>query len=304
MTFPPEAGDKPLTIEAIRRRVEPEGAQVVGSDRDSASGRRLGRIIVVYSPKGGAGCSTLAANLAIVIRRRTGHETILVDAAMHRGEQDLFLNLPPRQGIVEVLAGASLDTALALHPTGIRLLAGSERAQAVNPGALEALIRRLTMRHGTWSVVDTTPSLPDAAEAALSQADRILVPIFLDVAHLRRIKRDLANCGALYGAAEKVAFVAWNERTDVSAEAAGRILGSPILAELPFDPQAARRAINRGLPMVEADPGGSFARALARLSDTLVEPEVRSLVPMGPQGPLARILDWFKSGGAAASYGS
>lgn len=304
MTAPLEAGSKPLSVEAIRRRVEPPGSHVVGLDRDGAPGRRPGHVVTVYSPKGGAGCSTLAVNLAIVLRRRTGRETILMDAALHRGELDLFLNLPPRQGLSEVLQGVPLESALAVHPTGVQLLAGSECTTEPDHEALSALIRRLGARHGAWIVVDTSPALPTASEAALAQADRIVVPIFLDVAHLRRLKRDLARTEALRGAEEKLVFVAWNERTDVSPEAAARILGAPIQAELPFEPLAARRAINRGFPMVESEPGGQFARALARLSDGLAEPDIRALVPTGGQGPLSRILDWLKAGGTAATFGS
>lgn len=299
MTVPLESGSKPLSVEAIRRRVEPGGAPVVGFEREAPPGRRPGHVIVVFSPKGGAGCSTLAVNLAIVLRRRTGRETILVDAALDQGELDLFLNLPPRQGVREVLHGGPLDAALASHPTGVQLLSGSDCGAGPEPGALGGLVRRLGMRHGSWIVVDTDPSLPEICAAVLAQADRIVVPLFLDVAHLRRLKRELTRIEALRGAEERMMFVAWNERTDVSPQAAGRILGAPIQAELPFEPVAARRAVNRGFPMVEADPGGQLARDLARLSDSLAEPDIRALVPAGGSGPLSRILGWLKSGPAA-----
>ena len=105
------------------------------------------------------------------------------------------------------------------------------------------------------------------------------------------------------GAQDKIVFVAWNERTDVSAQAAARILGEPIQAELPFEPIAARRAINRGFPLVEAEPTGQLARDLGRFADSFAEPEIRALVPTGSSGPLSRLVDWFKAG-PAATFGA
>ncbi|MBM3269399.1 MAG: hypothetical protein FJZ01_17285 [Candidatus Sericytochromatia bacterium] len=257
-----------------------------------------GNVIAVYSPKGGAGCTTLAVNLAIALRRRTWRETVLVDGALAAGELDLHLNLAARGGLAAVAAGTPLEGACVTHATGVHLLSGAGAVAA----DLERFLATAGRRPATWFVLDTSPQEPAAADLALAAADRIVVPLFLDVAHLRRAKRDLPRLESSFPGAGDPVFTAWAERSDVDSGAAARILGATLGAELPYDPAAARRAINRGIPLLEADPSGASARAFARLADSLDRPDIRAIVPVGPTGPVGRILAWLRPG-AAPSLG-
>src|SRR4029077_16997626 len=51
----------------------------------SASGRGPGRIITVFSPKGGVGRTTVAVNLAVVAASEMGKKVALVDASFQFG---------------------------------------------------------------------------------------------------------------------------------------------------------------------------------------------------------------------------
>ena len=255
-----------------------------------------GVLLACYGPKGGAGRSTLATNLAIALRQATARETLLFDAACQFGELDLFLNLQPRLGIPTVLGGGHLDAALTPHPTGLHLLGWTKSDRSVSPEKLKGLLQNLRQRDA-WIVIDTHPALNEINRVVLELADRIFVPFFLDLAHLRALQRDLTlltEGGCDVGRAE---LVAWAEKSDLSWHDAANIIRRPISYQLPYDPEAARSAINQGVPMIQGDPHGAFAREMYKLIEPLLGPRSTALVSL--QHPLSGLLAWFRRGTAS-----
>lgn len=88
----------------------------------------LRRLIAVYSPKGGAGTSVIAANLAIALRQQTKKSVALVDAHLQSGDAHILLNINTTSTIDDLRENPSLDaetiaTALAPHEaSGIGVL--------------------------------------------------------------------------------------------------------------------------------------------------------------------------------------
>jgi protein-tyrosine kinase len=63
-----------------------------------------GTALAVVSPRSGDGCSTLAANLALVFAQ-LGERTLLIDANMRNPSQYGLFGLDPNEGLAEVLNG-------------------------------------------------------------------------------------------------------------------------------------------------------------------------------------------------------
>jgi len=66
---------------ASRRQAMPSSAPPSPRIEDRPP-EELGKIIAVFSPKGGVGCSTLAINLAIALHRAEGKPVALVDGSL------------------------------------------------------------------------------------------------------------------------------------------------------------------------------------------------------------------------------
>ncbi|HEY9899504.1 MAG TPA: hypothetical protein V6D00_10010 [Pantanalinema sp.] len=260
-------------------------------------GATPGKIITCYGPKGGAGRSTLAVNLAIALFRTTGRETLLVDGALHHGDLDLFLNLQPQQGIASVLAGSRLEGALCPHPSGIKLLGWTKGDHDQSPDKLRSLLHLLRQRDA-WVVVDTHPALREVNRTILELSDRVYLPMFLDIAHIRSIQRDLALWREERLDTARFELVAWGEKSDVSRQEAGKILRRGIDLALHADPVSARSAINQGVPVLQADPRGALARDLDRMITAFTEPQTRALVQLKPANPFEQFVAWFKKGPA------
>lgn len=295
MMQPPSENDTAL-LEAL------EG--VMEAKRPTTSeGPRPGKLLVVYGPKGGSGRSQLATNLSIALARATARETILFDGAMEFGEQDLFLNLPP-QGFAPATAPHRLDAALVAHPAGPKLLARHGADPAMTPERLAQLVGWLQQRDA-WIVVDTHPALREFNQLFLSRAERVYVPLFLDLSHLRAMQRELMACRAEGLDTSRFEFVAWSERSEVSREDASRTLKRPIDWSLPFDPARVRAAINQGIPILQAEPRGALARELARMVGALTGDArpTTALVTTQAQ-PWHGFLNWLRHGPSPSGYGA
>ncbi len=263
---------------------------------------RSGKLIVVYGPKGGSGRSQLATNLAIALSRSTSRETIVLDAAMAHGEQDLFLNLQP-QGFSSVTTPHRLDACLATHPTGVRLMAPTPSEAPTTPERLAQLLGWLQQRDA-WIVADTHPSQTELNRTLLREADRVFVPLNLDLSHLRAIQRDLASLREQGIDTSRFEFVAWAERSEVSREDAARTLKRPIDYTLPHDPGRVRAAVNQGIPILQSDPRGPLARELSRMVAAMGESrQTMALMTLQPQ-PLQGFLNWLRRGPAPNGFGA
>lgn len=277
---------------------------VLEAKRPSTSeGPRPGKLLVVYGPKGGSGRSQLATNLAIALARASARETILFDGAMDFGEQDLFLNLPP-QGFGAATAAHRLDAALVAHPTGLKLLARHGADPAMTPERLAQLLGWLQQRDA-WIVVDTHPALRDLNRLFLNKAERVYVPLFLDLSHLRAMQRELMACRTEGLDTSRFEFVAWSERSEVSREDAARTLKRPIDWSLPADAGRVRTAINQGIPILQAEPRGALARELSRMVGALAGDArpTTALVTTQVQ-PWHGFLNWLRHGPSPSGYGA
>ena len=90
---------------AVGRAIREQSAGAPGRD-----GRRHGRIVTVFSAKGGCGKTTLATNLGVALAERGQHEVCVVDLDLAFGDVAVALGLRPVRTIADAVPLAdSLD---------------------------------------------------------------------------------------------------------------------------------------------------------------------------------------------------
>src|SRR4051812_8977620 len=99
----PAPVDTSQLSEAVRRVVESLIAARPTGMAGPDVGGELGKVITVFSTKGGAGKSVIAANLAVVLARRSSRPVILVDADLQFGDIAVMLKLAPQHTIVDAV---------------------------------------------------------------------------------------------------------------------------------------------------------------------------------------------------------
>jgi pilus assembly protein CpaE len=243
----------------------------------SANGDR-GKVVTVFSPKGGSGKTVLATNLAAATAR-SGVETLLVDLDLQFGDSALTLAVSPRATIADLAASAGdidVDKLKAFvstdSRTGLSLLPSPKRpeeADLVGAPQLAAVLEAARSGFGAV-VIDTGPLFDAPLLAALDHTEQLLLVCNPEVTSLKNVRIGLETIDRLGFPRERVSLVA-NRIGAAGAVARDDIedaLDTKIAFELPDDP-GVPAAINRALPVVLADEGGDFAQAATRVAATV-----------------------------------
>ncbi len=295
-------------IEFLRRPVERDDLlaaleKVARLRRSAAPARQMGRVISVYSTKGGLGVTTIAANLAVCLAERTPGNTILVDLDTRQSDIATFLNLRPTYSVLDALESLErldetyLRGLLLKHPSGLLVLPGPTRMERVQLGGEQVRTGLEIIRSCFATVVlDLRHDLDTGTIAALEASDTVLFLTGLDVCALRSGAAALAVFRQLGLNLQKVQVVVMREDTgeDVTLKNALDSLGVPIFWKTPSDYRALVASINRGEPVVTASPRSRIAKNLRQLAGKLAQ-KSEATRPLRSAASLARLV-WNPKG--------
>ena len=238
-----------------------------------------GKILTVFSPKGGSGKTVLSTNIAVAAAR-SGVDTLLVDLDLQFGDAALTLGVAPRATIAD-LAGSSGPTdgeklkafVCAGPAASLSLLAAPTRpedAQVVNQVELKAILNAARSAYGAV-VIDTGPLFDVAMLAAVDCSDQLLIVCNPEITSLKNVRIGLDTLERLGFPRSRISIVvnrvgAPGGLTQKDIEQA---LEVEIGYELPDD-ASVPKALNRAVPVVIADEEGRFARAVSVLGTSLL----------------------------------
>ena len=235
-----------------------------------------GRIISVFSLRGGVGVTSLAANLAVALAQQYQDTVPLVDLSLAAGHLAVMLNLRPKRTVAHLLAGRAdleaIEKYLVPHPSGVRLLAAPPVPPppgAISADAVERLLGALKPLY-SYIVVDTASTLDDVTLAILTASDTILHVFAPEVLSVQTI---LATRQALQarGIASEKQILVLNQTTPkptLSLKMIENALKQPLKTILPYEPKQAL-AIARGQPLLISDPALPLSSAIKALSSAV-----------------------------------
>jgi len=246
------------------------------------------QVIAVFSPKGGAGRTTLATNLALALRRETNQRVALVDGNLQFGDVGVLLNLNPKnRSMLDAVEGGEpdrdiMDSVMVDHSTGIRVLLAPpspEGADLVTAPYLRKFVEMLRETHD-WVIVDLPSGLNDHSLGILDAADQILVVAALEITTIKNVRLFLEVADQLDYERSKIRLVI--NRSDASqgirigdVEASIR---RSIDGTIVTDGRLAVLAVNRGVPFVVSHPESPLARDVFKLARMLAG-EVAATTP-------------------------
>jgi pilus assembly protein CpaE len=252
-----------------------------------------GRVIAVYSPKGGSGCTTVAVNVAVSLAR-DGHETALVDGSFQFGDVGLMLNLKTPATILDLVNRQGeldqdlISSILATHRSGLKVLLAPPRPETAELITIDKvkLILALLRRHYEYVFVDTGVYLSDIMLAILDLADEILLVTPPTLPGIKNASRFLDLTTDLQYDPQKVRLVVngVSDRRSITVKDIAGALKRPVELSVPED-RAAEVAADQGEPLVEgAAHKRPIARALRRVAERLAAPadgEASGRLPAG-----------------------
>jgi pilus assembly protein CpaE len=238
-----------------------------------------GRIIMVYSPKGGTGVTTIAVNLAITLNNEETR-VVVVDGNLQFGDVAVFLNeqgkntildLAPRSEELdpEVVEGVMIKHA----SSGLRILAAPSRpenADHVNSEQFAKLLKYLRQVY-PYVVVDTSHMLNDITLAALDVCDVLVLVVTQDIPAVKNVRLFLDLMNTIGIPRERVCFIMnkYDKRISITPEKIGDNLKQPIVSVIPFDERIVIPSVNRGVPFMIDNKTQPIARTIFSLAETV-----------------------------------
>jgi pilus assembly protein CpaE len=224
----------------------------------------LGKIIAVYSPKGGVGKTTVAVNLGVALHSAET-PAVIVDANMQFGDVQVFFNERGRTSIVDLAPNVdSLDNELVedvvLHhqDSGVDIVAAPptpEDGEQVTGSNLVQVIQYLARMY-SYVIVDTSSYLADQTIEALDACDLMVLISSQDIPAIINTRAVLQLLISRLGVdKEKILLVMnrFDKNVAISPDKVGHNLGHPISCVLLEDKEVVVPGVNRGVPFMMGD---------------------------------------------------
>jgi|SRR5882724_10074892 len=253
------------------------------------SPKKKGRMIAVFSSKGGCGTSFIATNLAACANART----VLVDLNLQAGDLPLFLGVDPKYSFADMAENRTrLDDALIKsfvtpYSSNLSLLAAPRQADAadeIEPEHVFEVLQRLRESY-EYVVLDPQHTFDSITLAALDQSDEIILVLTLDIPAIRSTQRALEIFDRLGYPRKKIRILVnrWSKQIDLDLRQVEKFLGEPVIGFVPSDYQEAVTSINLGQPLIQSEPNSRIAQEIRRVARTLSTGPVSVLQEPSPR---------------------
>ena len=253
---------------------------------DFTDRREGGRAIVVASPKGGVGKSTVAANLALLLAQAHPQGVVLVDLDAQFGDVASLLDIKPDRTVVDAVAALGdpvvLKTCLAKHPSGLVVLpapASPTAGEFITIDQSKGLVEDLKSLFPIV-VIDTGSGLNDPGVGALEASDDAVFVTSMDVSSLRGLRREIDVLDALSVAPKRHLIVNFADKSSgIEVADIENVLGLRPSAVLPRD-NSVVLANNRGTALALERKRGEVVKRLAAFAEELAPaPKVKRGLP-------------------------
>jgi len=237
-----------------------------------------GKLLAVYSAKGGVGCTMLATNIALGLHTDET-PTVLVDAHLQFGDVSVSLNMQVKNSIVDLAARADeldrdyVEDVLITHETGLKVLAAPPRPEMADEVQAEQLRKVLGFlkRNFAYVVVDTSSTMDDITLAVLDACDVLMTVGTPDIPSVKDTRLLFDLLSVLEFPRERIFFVLnkMERKTGITAEAIAENLKRPVEGQIPSDEKLVSASINKGVPLILGDKGKVPARNILELIGTM-----------------------------------
>ena len=234
-----------------------------------------GKVVLVFSAKGGCGKTTVATNVAEALGENGDKSVCIVDFDLQFGDIAVALQIEPTKTISNAIRmGENLDL------SGVRSLVLQYRPNLyallapVDPSDIEFITAELAEKVLSglaqtfdYVVVDSPPAFTETILKAFDLADEYLLVSTLDIPSLKNLKVTLGTLDALGMPRSKwnVIVNRSNAKTGLSTQDVQDATGLPIWATIPAS-QIVPTMINQGRTVVSGKPRHKVGKAMFNIA--------------------------------------
>ena len=280
--------------DSARAQAAAEAAEAAAIAQAEAEAPR-GRIITVFSTKGGVGKSLVATNLGVALAE-DGHSVCLVDLDVNSGDVAIMLQLTPNRTINDLVAfngvidAEGISSILTRHSDNLVVVAAPVRLDSPDQASPEDVAKLLDAlkRMVDYVVVDTSGMFDDLALCSLDRSDSIVLVGTLDIPSLKALKLATSTLEVLNFPKSTWRFVLnrADGKVGLAADEYEKTLGVKADASL-VSSREVLAAVNRGEALVHAYPNHPNSKALVAFSRS-VAASISTSADAGEAAPSGR----------------
>lgn len=265
---------KPFTSEELKSALETFGKS--GMEVDS-------QVLTFFSPKGKSGKTTLIANIAVALSRRTNEQIGVIDADLQFGDMALLFNLEPQTTIVEAVRDVDFLSPISLSnyflPANeqIHVLCGT-----LNPSLSDKIeihqfeeVVRMAQSLFRYVLIDV-PSGFCPISISASELSNITYIIAMEsqgytIRHVQRAI-DIFKDWEDYLQRVRTIFTRVSPCDDMMKRELENLLNYPVDAIIPNEFLAVSKAADEGYSMLDIDPHEVFTKNINLIVDHIIRP--------------------------------
>jgi pilus assembly protein CpaE len=269
------------SIRQVYAREKDKVGRVAPPPRSQGGPTKAGTVVAVFSPKGGAGRTTIAVNLAVTAAVDLGKKVCLVDGSFQFGDVAVLLNLSPKDRsmfelLPELEAGGEneiVDSYTVSHQSGISVILAPpspEMADVITPAGVKHVVEALRDRY-ELVVIDCSGWFNDVTLGILDMADTVLTLITLEITSIKNVRLFLEVAEKL-GYEDKVKLVLNRADTTLGIRVADveHSIGRKVDHTIVSDGRAVVYALNRGVPFVLSNRESQVSQDVLRLAQAII----------------------------------
>ncbi len=240
-----------------------------------------GRVVTIFSTKGGSGKSVTASNVAVALAKRSDRPVVLIDGHLQFGDMAVMLKLQPRHTVVDAVSQVDrLDSQLVQQlmtthePSGLLVLPAPLEptfADQITGQQMVGLIEIIKSFAG-HVIVDLPAFFNDVVISILECSDDVVMVAGLDIPNIKNVKIGLATLAMLNINSEKVHLVLNRADSKVKLDVGEveKTLGITAAAHVPSD-VVVPISVNKGSPVVLSAAKSGVARAFEQLAGRFLD---------------------------------
>jgi pilus assembly protein CpaE len=278
--------DTAQLVAAVQRVAESlQASTPTGPIAGTLGDGELGRVMTVFSTKGGAGKSVLAVNLAVSLAQKSAKPVVLVDANLQFGDIAVMLKLAPQHTIVDAVSAIDkldaqlLQSLLSVHESsGVLVLPAPLEPQYADQISAEDVVRIIDILKSFAGhvIVDTHTYLGEVVLGLIENSDDVVLVAGMDIPNIKNVKIGLHALRLLNVPPEKLHLVLNRANSKVKLEVAEveKTLGIKAESLVPSD-VVVPQSVNKGTPVVLAAPKSGVSKAIDEFAGRFVPADAR-----------------------------
>jgi pilus assembly protein CpaE len=240
-----------------------------------------GKIITVYSTKGGAGKTFIAANLAVALAKNKEKKVVLVDLDLDFGNAGLALNVNPKFTILDIVDDIRnidyefIESYLTLTTYGIWVLPSGSRLMAnefINMDHIEIILKTLQNAFD-YIIVDMPGRIEDIGNPGIILADNLLMVATPDISSIKNVKASLGILSERNYPKTKIKIVINRAGgKEIRNRDIETTLNYSVYAQVKADWKRAASTMNIGVPFILKYPYSTLSKNFKYLAKKIVNP--------------------------------